>query len=451
MDGAGSYRIDERLPPHDVQAEQCLIASMMLDKDAIGRVAPLLQGGAFYSGDHQIIFAVLVEMYLQNKPVDAVLLREELSRRGTLAEVGGTEYLAQLLNSVPSAAHADHYAEIVHQKALLRELISASQETIREAYAPHEKAEHVLLGATKRVFAVAESRGRGKMVEVGSIASEVYEMLHDNGRRGVSTGFYDLDNLLNGLQSGEMIVLAARPSMGKTAFAMNIIENVARNPDPADRKACAVFSLEMSSHQLTQRLLCSMTGIDGQRVRKGMMSSEEYVLMAKAVSELASTKIFIDDTSGLTIVELASKARQLKTTQDIGLVMIDYLQLMDNPGVESRQQQISEISRGIKALARELKVPVICLSQLNRSSEQRDGHRPRMSDLRESGAIEQDADVIMLLHREDYYKQGQSDFQPTDEAEVIIAKQRNGPTDTVKLLFDRNTTRFKNLAGVVGG
>jgi replicative DNA helicase len=274
---------------------------------------------------------------------------------------------------------------------------------------------------------------------------EVYEMLEGANRRGLETGYLELDEMLNGMQNGEMIIIAARPSMGKTAFSMNIVEHVSAN----NQIPSAVFSLEMSKQQLAQRLLCSRAQIDAQKVRRGMIAAQDYQKLAMTANELAKAPIWVDDTPGLTIMDLRAKARRLKMQHDIKLIMIDYMQLMDNPGVESRQQQISEISRGIKAVARELSVPVICLSQLNRSSESRDGHRPRMSDLRESGSIEQDADVIALLHREDYYRMQEPDFMPDNIAEVIIAKQRNGPTGTVKLTFDNKTTTFKNLAAAV--
>jgi len=271
---------------------------------------------------------------------------------------------------------------------------------------------------------------------------EVFEMIENRGQRGLETGYFDLDDMMNGLQNGEMIIVAARPSMGKTAFAMNVIEHVAAD----SRLPCAVFSLEMSKQQLAQRMLCSRGQIDAHKLRKGMLQSHEYAHLANVVGELAKAPIWVDDSPGLTPLELRAKARRLKLQHDIKCIMIDYMQLMDNPGPESRQQQISEISRGVKAVARELNIPVICLSQLNRQSEGRDGHRPRMSDLRESGSIEQDADVIMLLHREDYYRMSEPDFQPDNIAEVIIAKQRNGPTGTVKLTFINKTTRFENLA-----
>ena len=261
-------------------------------------------------------------------------------------------------------------------------------------------------------------------------------------RRGIETEFREIDDMLNGLQNGDMIIVAARPSLGKTAFAMNIIEAVAAN----QRLPCAIFSLEMSKVQLAQRMLCSRAGIDAQKARKGMLNVDEFRKLAAVVVELAKAPIWVDDSPALTVLDLRAKARRLKLQHDIKLIMIDYMQLMDNPGVDSRQQQISEISRGIKAIARELNVPIIALSQLNRASEGREGHRPRMSDLRESGSIEQDADVIMLLHREDYYRLKEAEFVPDNIAEVIIAKQRNGPTGIVRLTFDNRTTTFRNLA-----
>jgi replicative DNA helicase len=435
----------ERLPPHSIEAEMCLLASMMLDKEMIGQVVQIVDREGFYQADHQILFDILVKLYEQNRPVDTIILRDELMKRQLLDEIGGTAYLAQLLSTVPSSAHGAYYAGIVREKHLLRQLIGASNDILRDAYAPHEKADLVLDKAEKKIFEIAQKKVGNSMSSLGDVAMEVYEMLEEKGRRGIETSFFELDDMLNGLQNGEMIIVAARPSMGKTAFAMNVIEHVA-----ADSKLpCAVFSLEMSKQQLAQRLMCSRAQIDAQKVRKGLLGAQEYQLLAQTVSELAKAPIWVDDSPGLTILELRAKARRLKRQHDIKLLMIDYMQLMDNPGPESRQQQISEISRGIKAVARELDIPVIAISQLNRMAEGRDGHRPRMSDLRESGSIEQDADVIMLLHREDYYKMSEPDFMPDNIAEVIIAKQRNGPTGTVKLTFDNRTTTFRNLAAQI--
>lgn len=441
MDSPAAAALD-RLPPHSIEAEMCLLASMMLDKEVIGQVVTIISKEAFFQVDHSVIFDLIIKLYEQNKPIDAVIVREELARRQVLDDIGGTPYLAQILNSVPSSAHGVHYAGIVREKFLLRQLIAASNDILRDAYAPHEKAELVVDKAEKRIFEIAQKKVSGSMVPLENVLHEVFEMIENRGQRGLETGYYDLDDMLNGLQPGEMIIVAARPSMGKTAFAMNLIEGVA-----ADRGIpCAVFSLEMSKQQLAQRMLCSRGKIDSHKLRRGLLQSQEYAHLANVVGQLAKAPIWVDDSPGLTPLELRAKARRLKLQYDIKCIMIDYMQLMDSPNLESRQQQISEISRGIKAVARELGVPVIALSQLNRQAESRDGHRPRMSDLRESGSIEQDADVIMLLHREDYYHMSEPDFAPDNIAEVIIAKQRNGPTGTIKLFFDNKSTRFENLA-----
>jgi replicative DNA helicase len=432
----------DRMPPASVEAERCLLASMMLDKDVVGTAVQLVDRDAFYQADHQIIFDVLLKLYEQNRPIDPIILREELVKRQLWEEVGGASYLGQILNTVPSAAHGAHYAGIVREKALLRQLIAASNDILRDAYAPHEQAELVLDKAEKRIFDIAQKKVGKAMVPMEDVLHEVFEMIENRGQRGLETGFFELDDMTNGLQNGEMVIVAARPSMGKTAIAMNMIEHIAAD----NLLPCAVFSLEMSKQQLAQRMLCSRGQIDAHKLRKGMLQSHEYAHLANVVGELAKAPIWVDDTPGLTPLDLRAKARRLKMQHDIKCIMVDYMQLMDNPGVESRQQQISEISRGIKAVARELSIPVIALSQLNRASEGRDGHRPRMSDLRESGSIEQDADVIMLLHREDYYRMSEPDFQPDNIAEVIIAKQRNGPTGTVKLTFLNKTTRFENLS-----
>jgi replicative DNA helicase len=431
----------DKLPPHSIESEMCMLASMMLDSHVIDEVLLICDREMFYLADHATLWDTIVELHKSGTAVDAVLIREELLKRGSLEEIGGTDYLMQILNSVPSAAHGVHYAKIVRDKAMLRMLISASNENLREAYAPHEDVSLLIESAEKRIFDIAEKKA-GQAVSLGNIAMEVYDLIEGKAKRGIETQFYDLDEMLNGLQDGEMVIVAARPSMGKTAFAMNVVENVAAQQIP-----CAVFSLEMSAQQLAQRMMCSRAGIDAHLVRKGMLRNHEYQELARMVHELRQFPIWVDDAAGLTPMDLRAKARRLKRQHDIRLIMIDYLQLMDNPGIESRQQQIGDISRAIKQVARDLKVPVIALSQLNRATEARDGHRPRMSDLRESGSIEQDADVIMLLHREDYYKkQADPEYVPDNIAEVIVAKQRNGPTGTVKLFFDSKTTTFKNLA-----
>jgi replicative DNA helicase len=432
----------DRLPPSAIDAEMCMLASMMLERELVGQIVQITSRDDLYQADHQIIFDIIVRLYEQNRPVDAVILRDELGKRQLLDEIGGVAYLGQILNTVPSAAHGEHYAKIVREKALLRQLIAASNDILRDAYAPHEQADLVLDKAEKRIFEIASKKVGNSIVAMETVLHEVFEMIESRGQRGIETGFFELDDMMNGLQNGEMVIVAARPSMGKTAFAMNVIERVSAD----GRLPCAVFSLEMSKQQLAQRMLCSRGEIDAHKLRKGMLQAHEYAHLANVVGELAKAPIWVDDSPGLTPLELRAKARRLKLQHDIKLIMIDYMQLMDNPGPENRQQQISEISRAIKSVARELNVPVIALSQLNRASEGRDGHRPRMSDLRESGSIEQDADVIMLLHREDYYRMSEPDFQPDNIAEIIIAKQRNGPTGTVKLTFLNKTTRFENLS-----
>ena len=782
----------DRLPPHSIEAEMCVLASMMLDKEQIGGIQQLIhEKEAFFQVDHQIIYERLLDLYQAGKSIDPIILRAELEKRKLLEEVGGTAYLAQIVNTVPSAAHGTHYAQIVREKYMLRQLIAASNDTLRDAYAPHEETKLIVDRAEKRIFDIAQKEISGTVQPLETILHEVWEMITGQGQRGILTGFHEMDEMLNGLQKGELIIIAARPSMGKaqpldakvlttagwkpmgevrvgdelasvdgspsrvtgvfpqgkrqvyritladgrsteccaehlwrvhyrgwdepkvvetarliemlgrkryqnrlyvetfagefgsdqglpldpwllgmmlgdgsmsgssvrfstaseeildrvrqsageemalsyaggydyrirqaagasqagvqgavanpvksalqsmglwgcdsskkfipemykratrvsrlrllaglidtdgwvekwgslrfctvseqlardvvelmrsiggsgsytpkqprysyrgeqregqvayvcnlqhpdpaslqlvaekaqrlvsgrqrqrrlnivsieptrmtetqciavshqarlyvtdefvvthnTAFAMNIVEGIA-----ADQQIpCAVFSLEMSKQQLAQRLLCSRGSIDSHKLRKGMLSNEEHQKLAMVVGELAKAPIFVDDSASLTVLDLRAKARRLKREHNIQCIMIDYMQLMDNPGPESRQQQISEISRGIKAVARDLMVPVICLSQLNRAAEGRDGHTPRMSDLRESGAIEQDADVIMLLHREDYYQQKTEGYQNTNLADVIVAKQRNGPTGPLQLVFDGRCTRFRNYA-----
>jgi replicative DNA helicase len=436
----------DRLPPHSIESEMCLLASMMLEKEMIGQAVQLIDRESFYQADHQIIYDVLLKLYEMNRPIDSVILFEELVKRQLLEEVGGTSYIAQILNSVPSSAHGMHYAGIVREKAMLRQLIAASNDILRDSYAPYEQADVVLDKAERRIFEIAQKKVGGNMEPMEKVLHEVFEMIENRGQRGLITGFHELDDMLNGLQKGEMIIVAARPSMGKTAMAMNMIEYIAADL----RLPCAVFSLEMSKQQLAQRMLCSRGRIDAHKLRKGMLNSQEYTTLATVVGELAKAPVWVDDSAGLTPLELRAKARRLKLQHDVQCIMIDYMQLMDNPGPESRQQQISEISRAVKSVARELNIPVICLSQLNRMTEGREGHRPRMSDLRESGSIEQDADVVMLLHREDYYRMSEQDFQPDNIAEIIVAKQRNGPTGTIKLTFDNRTTRFNNLSGIAG-
>lgn len=439
--------------PESLEAEASVLGSMMIDPQCIGEVVQTLEAGSFYRAENQLIFQALVSLFDRNHDpenigVDLVLLRDELKKRRQLEDVGGVAYLEQIAQSVPSSANIGHYTRIVKDKALLRELIQASTDIINEAYNPEGEAEEKLDEAEKRVFGVTEKKITGAAVELRHLLTEAFEIIESREGKhvtGLPTGFRELDELTAGLQKGEMIIIAGRPSMGKTSFALNLAEHIG-----ADNKMpLAIFSLEMSKQQLAERFLCSRSCIDSQLVRKGILSTEQHHELIRTGSELAEAPIFIDDSAGITPLELRAKARRLRSQHNIKCIMIDYLQLMALGGrVESRQQEISTISRQLKALAREIEAPVIVLSQLNRAAEGREGHRPRMSDLRESGSIEQDADVIMLLHREDYYHRGEPDYTDTNIAEVIIAKQRNGPTGVVELVFNSQYTRFENKSNL---
>lgn len=431
--------------PQAIEAECALLGSMILDWRVVGEVVQIFQSGDdFYERKHGALFQVLVEMYDQNRSLDMVQLKHRLEDLGLLDQVGGVDYLIELAESVPSASSAAYYAQIVRDKAVLRRLIDSAGQIIREAYEGAEPLGIQLDRAEQKIFNLAETRINEDATELKTLLQETYARLeaHD-GRHltGLETGYYELDDMTNGLQNGEMIIIAARPSMGKTALALNMAEHIGAS----SHHPVAVFSLEMGKQQLAQRLLCSRGGVDSHKVRKHNLSPDEFGQLALAVGELSESPLYIDDTPGLTLLALRAKARRLAARHDIKAVFIDYLQLM-SARAESRQQEVSVLSRGIKAMARELDVPVICLSQLNRSPEGREGHRPRMSDLRESGSIEQDADVVMLLHREDYYHRGEDDYQETNTAELIVAKQRNGPTGTVKLQFHAPTMRFHNLS-----
>ncbi len=444
----------DKLPPHALEAECALLGSMILDWHVIGEVIQLVQGPQdFYKPAHARIYSILVELYDANQPVDMVHLNQRLVDLGELERVGGLDYLIQLAESVPSAAAAAHYARIVHEKALLRRLIDAAGKILHDAYHSAEPVSDLLSAAEQEIFRLAEFGEARDTSHLKVLLQELYARLEAHDGRpvtGLETGFFELDELTNGLQRGEMIIVAARPSMGKTALALNMAEHIAITR----KQPVVVFSLEMSKQQLAQRLLCSRSGVDLHRLRRNMLSTDEFARLASTVGELSDAPFFIDDTPGLSLLQLRAKARRLAARHDIAAVFVDYLQLMAVPGAESRQQEVSLLSRGIKAMARELDVPVVCLSQLNRAPELREGHRPRMSDLRESGSIEQDADVVMMLHREEYYhtepdwKQENPDSVGT--AEVIITKQRNGPTGTVKLTFDGPTTRFKNYSAPKG-
>jgi len=444
-----SAAIVAKTMPESPEAEAAVLGSMILDPQCIGLVVQKLTSAAFYRVEHQMIFEAMISLWDRKSDVfDLLLLRDELKNRKQLEEVGGAEYLVRVAESVPSAANVEHYVQIVKDKQMMRELISAAGEVLTEAMEGSGSVAEKLDRAEQKIFAVTEKKISSSAASMKEILTETFEAIDKRQGHhvtGLPTGFAELDDLTCGLQNGEMIIIAGRPSMGKTSFAMNIAEHIgADNNIPV-----AIFSLEMSRQQLAERMLCSRGMIDSQLVRKGMVNDSQYQELVHAASELSEKPIYVDDTPGITPLELRGKARRLRSRYGIKAIFIDYLQLMSMGGsVESRQQEVSEISRYLKALARELSLPVVVLSQLNRATEGREGHRPRMSDLRESGSIEQDADVIMLLHREDYYHKGEEGYEETSGAEVIVAKQRNGPTDTVELSFNGTYTRFGNKARV---
>lgn len=441
----------DALPPHALEAEMALLGSMILDWRVCGEVLQIVKTGEdFYKPAHAAIYDVLMDLYDTQQSIDMVQLNQKLVDKQMLDQVGGLEYLLELAESVPSAASAERYAKIVRDKALTRQLIDAAGRTLHDAYHSDDPATELLDKASQALFQIQDKRGDTDANRLHDLLQETMEKLEaDDGRvmTGIETGFFELDEMTNGLQDGEMIIIAARPSMGKTALMLNMAEYVSAT----SKKPSAVFSLEMSKQQLAQRLLCSRSGVDSHKLRRNMLGRDDFQKLSLTVGELSEAPMYIDDTPGLTLMQLRAKARRLAMEKHISAIFIDYMQLMGNPGAESRQQEVSGISRGVKALARELSVPVVCLSQLNRAAEQREGHKPRMSDLRESGSIEQDADVIMMVHRESYYHRGDPEWEAenpdqANTAEIILAKQRNGPTGTVRLHFHGGTTRFQNLA-----
>jgi replicative DNA helicase len=440
-----------RSMPESLAAEAAVLGSMIVDPRCIGDVIETLNRNAFYHSEHQMLFDAVIHLYEKNhgEGIDGLLVRNELERRNQLDAVGGSEYLQRVIETVPSSASVQYYADIVREKMLLRETIIAASEILTDAYDESGDAAEKLDAAERRIFAVTDKRITSSAVSLKDLVTKAYELIEKREGThvtGLPTGYYELDDKTCGLQKGEMIIIAGRPSMGKTSFALNIAEHVGI----IEKIPTAIFSLEMGKQQLAERFLCSYSGVDSQLVRKGMLSTEHYQKLVEACGVISEAPIYIDDTAALTPLELRAKARRLKSSYGIRCILVDYLQLMHvgSGKVESRQQEISTISRYLKSLARELDAPVVVLSQLNRSPEGREDHRPRMSDLRESGSIEQDADVVMLLHREDYYHRGDESYEPDNTAEVIIAKQRNGPTGTVKLTFREKCTRFENYSQI---
>jgi replicative DNA helicase len=447
-------RVDAlRVPPHSIDAEQAVLGGLMLDEHAWERIADKLGEEDFYRKDHRLIFRAIGELASRNQPCDAVTLGEWFESSGVAEEVGGVAYVIQLANSTPSAANILAYAGIVREKSVLRQLIEAGTQIVGDGFQPEgRKSEEILAEAEQRVFHIAETGARGKKsyVEMRAAVHEAFQILSrryesKDAVTGLATGFADLDEMTSGLQPSDLIIVAARPSMGKTALAVNMAEHAALK----SRKAVAIFSMEMSASQLAFRLISSLGRIDQQHLRNGDLAEEDWPRVTSAITLLSETKILIDDTPALAPAELRARARRMKRQYDLGLIVVDYLQLMAVPGnKENRATEISEITRGLKALAKELNIPVIALSQLNRSLEQRTDKRPVMADLRESGAIEQDADVILFIYRDEYYDKESAD---KGLAEIIIGKQRNGPTGTVKLTFLGRYTRFENTTSDTHG
>jgi replicative DNA helicase len=432
----------DKVPPHSLEAEMSVLGAMMLSPDAIGLCIQYLDPDAFYRAEHRVLFTCLVDLYDKNEPIDLVSMKEALGQRGELEDVGGEDYLVTLADATPTVANAEYYARVVKEKSLLRGLINAAAEIIRDAHTP-DQVDDVLDRCEQRIFDVVERKIVGQATDMRSILAEVMQKLDPVGKTGVTglpTGFMDLDDKTRGLQNGELIILAARPSVGKSALALNIAEHVAVD----NNRPIAFFSLEMSKEELAVRLISSRAEVDGQRLRKGELSARDgQHVVQDVLPVLSGAPLYIDDTAGLRVIDLRAKARRLVQRYDIELILVDYLQLMSSPGAESRQVEVATISRGLKALARELDIPVLAVAQLRRESEEH--RRPRLSDLRESGAIEQDADVVLLLHREAmrHTPGTQEHEQARGTAQLIIAKQRNGPTDTLRLTWQPQYTRFR--------
>jgi len=433
-----------RVPPHNIEAEQSVLGSMIMDKNAIAEVTEVLKGEEFYKESHNLLFNTILELYNDDEPVDMITLVELLRSRDQLEAIGGVSYISNLVTSVPSTANVKYYAKIVEEKHTLRRLILTSDSIMNQCYEQQDDVELILGSAEKGIFDISQRKSNQDFEHVSNIivrSFDEFERLSKNkGQiRGVPTGFTDLDSKTSGFKKGELVLVAARPAMGKTAFSLNI----AMYPALRAGKSVAIFELEMSKEQLVYRLLSAEANIELGNLLRGELNDDDWVRLAKAAGPMANAKMYIDDTPGISINELRSKCRRLKIEKGLDLIVIDYLQLMTGNGkVESRQQEVAEISRSLKAIAKELEAPVIACAQLSRAPEMRADHRPILSDLRESGSIEQDADIVMFLYRDEYYNQ---DTDKKNIGEVIIAKQRNGPTGTTELAWLGQYTKFGNL------
>ncbi len=433
----------KRILPHSAEAEQSVIGSMMIDREAIVIASEIITGDDFYNRQYGVVFEAMTELHEEGKPVDVVTLQDRLKEKDVPGEVSSLEFIRDIITAVPTSANIKYYAGIVAEKSILRKMIRINEEIANLCYTGKENMELILEEAEKRIFELIQRRNTGEFVPIRQIVWNALEKIEAASRNtgrvtGVATGFLDLDYKTSGMQPADLVLIAARPSMGKTAFVLNIAQHVAfRLKEPV-----AIFSLEMSKEQLVNRLFSLESNVDAQNLRNGSLSDQEWEKLIESAGVIGKSNLFIDDTAGISISEMRSKCRKFKLEHDIKMVIIDYLQLMSGSGrSESRQQEVSEISRALKKLARELNVPVLALSQLSRAVEQRPDKRPMMSDLRDSGAIEQDADVVMFIYRDDYYRQ---DSEKKGIAEIIIGKQRNGPTGTVELVWLPEYTKFAN-------
>ena len=435
-----------KVPPHDLEAEQAIIGSMLTDKDAAISAIEVLKEDDFYREDNRAIYTAIVNLYNRAEPIDIITVKAELESMGKFEQVGGLEYLAELPEKVPTTANASKYIKIVEEKSELRTLIKAANEIIESGYDPTEDVEDIMEGAEKKIFNIMQKKNQKGYTPIKDVLVDSFTLLEELYNRkqhitGVPTGFSELDYKTAGFHGSDLILIAARPAMGKSAFALNIATNAAIKANVP----VVIFSLEMSKEQMVNRILCSEAMVDSNKVRTGKLEEDDWAKLAGAIGPLSEAEIYIDDTPGISVTEIRAKCRKLKLEKNIGMVVIDYLQLVqgsNNRKNGSREQEISEISRSLKILAKEIGVPVIALSQLSRAVEQRPDHRPMLSDLRESGAIEQDADIVMFLYRDDYYNQ---DSEKKDIAEVILAKHRGGSTGTVELLWLGSYTKFVNL------
>ena len=447
--------MQDRVPPQNIEAEQSVLGAMLIEKEAIPKVMEILRDTDFYREAHRVIFNAMLELYNKNEAVDMITVTEILKRDNKLEDVGGIAYVTSLANDVPTPANETYHPTIIKQKSILRQLVSVSTQIASMGYEANDDVKNIIDSAESKILEISNRKKTADFTPINEIVLDSFKSIealmgNKNGLTGLPTGFEDLDNLTSGLHGSDFIILAARPSMGKTAFALNVVQNVAIRAAKkvgGAPKTVAFFSLEMSKEQLVQRMLCAEANIDSQRLRIGELRDEDWAMLINTADTLSSANIYIDDTAGITAMDMRSRARRLKAEHGLDLIVVDYLQLMQGSGKKNnngdRQQEVSEISRSLKALARELDVPVIALSQLSRSVEARQVKRPMLSDLRESGSLEQDADIVAFLYREDYYN---PETENKNITELIIAKHRNGPVDTVNLFFHKQYTKFVGLS-----